>query len=226
MEAGRQVRLRTHIPQLVDFLAKGTELGVILVLRRLRGAARIVLSALDGIVPPDHSWHGAGLRAALGRGAFDPPRARGLREGGRCRAAWRRARDRPGPDDLRWGRHLKRARDAARERSRRLHDRRFGEQAHRADRVRTVLSHTLSACRCRYSSRSSAGGLRTSGPVRVLRPHPARMGEGADRLGTVRELPAAPAPPSHNRATRSRNDHAPRGVLPGFGRRRRSSSRP
>ena len=53
-EAGRQVRLRTHIPQLVDFLAKGTD-SVKFSFYVISAAPReIVLSALDGIVEPDH----------------------------------------------------------------------------------------------------------------------------------------------------------------------------
>lgn len=53
-EAGRRVRLRTHIPQLVDFLARGIE-GFKFSFYVVSAAPReIVLSALDGIVPADH----------------------------------------------------------------------------------------------------------------------------------------------------------------------------
>jgi phosphoserine phosphatase len=53
-EAGRRVRLRSHIPQLVDFLARGIE-GFKFSFYVVSAAPReIVLSALDGIVPADH----------------------------------------------------------------------------------------------------------------------------------------------------------------------------
>jgi phosphoserine phosphatase len=53
-EAGRRVRLRSHIPQLVDFLARGIE-GFRFSFYVISAAPReIVLSALDGIVPADH----------------------------------------------------------------------------------------------------------------------------------------------------------------------------
>jgi phosphoserine phosphatase len=53
-EAGRRVRLRTHIPQLVDFLARGID-GFKFSFYVISAAPReIVLSALDGIVPADH----------------------------------------------------------------------------------------------------------------------------------------------------------------------------
>ena len=50
-EAGRRVRLRSHIPQLVDFLSRGIE-GFKFSFYVISAAPReIVLSALDGIVP-------------------------------------------------------------------------------------------------------------------------------------------------------------------------------
>jgi phosphoserine phosphatase len=53
-EAGRRVRLRSHIPQLVDFLARGID-GFKFSFYVISAAPReIVLSALDGIVSPDH----------------------------------------------------------------------------------------------------------------------------------------------------------------------------
>ena len=53
-EAGRRVRLRSHIPQLVDFLSRGIE-GFKFSFYVISAAPReIVLSALDGIVPADH----------------------------------------------------------------------------------------------------------------------------------------------------------------------------
>ena len=53
-EAGRRVRLRSHIPQLVDFLSKGLE-GIRFSFYVISAAPReVVLAALDGIVPPDH----------------------------------------------------------------------------------------------------------------------------------------------------------------------------
>jgi len=53
-EAGRRVRLRSHIPQLVDFLARGIE-GVRFSYYVISAAPReVVLAALEGVVPPDH----------------------------------------------------------------------------------------------------------------------------------------------------------------------------
>ncbi len=53
-EAGRRVRLRSHIPQLVDFLSKGVE-GYQFSFYVVSAAPReVILAALDGIVPPDH----------------------------------------------------------------------------------------------------------------------------------------------------------------------------
>ncbi len=53
-EAGRRVRLRTHIPQLVDFLSKGID-GHRFSFYVISAAPReVVLAALDGIVPADH----------------------------------------------------------------------------------------------------------------------------------------------------------------------------
>jgi phosphoserine phosphatase len=53
-EAGRRVRLRSHIPQLVDFLSKGVE-GYSFSFYVVSAAPReVILAALDGIVPPDH----------------------------------------------------------------------------------------------------------------------------------------------------------------------------
>jgi phosphoserine phosphatase len=53
-EAGRRVRLRSHIPQLVDFLGRGID-GFKFSFYVISAAPReIVLSALDGIVPADH----------------------------------------------------------------------------------------------------------------------------------------------------------------------------
>ena len=53
-EAGRRVRLRTHIPHLVDFLAKGID-GFKFSFYVISAAPReVILSALEGIVPADH----------------------------------------------------------------------------------------------------------------------------------------------------------------------------
>ena len=53
-EAGRRVRLRSHIPQLVDFLGRGIE-GFKFSFYVISAAPReIVLSALDGIVPAEN----------------------------------------------------------------------------------------------------------------------------------------------------------------------------
>jgi len=53
-EAGRRVRLRSHIPQLVDFLGRGID-GFKFSFYVISAAPReIVLSALDGIVAADH----------------------------------------------------------------------------------------------------------------------------------------------------------------------------
>ena len=53
-EAGRRVRLRSHIPQLVDFLDRAID-GFKFSFYVISAAPReIVLSALDGVVPADH----------------------------------------------------------------------------------------------------------------------------------------------------------------------------
>jgi phosphoserine phosphatase len=53
-EAGRRVRLRSHIPQLVDFLSKGVD-GYQFSFYVVSAAPReVILAALDGIVPSDH----------------------------------------------------------------------------------------------------------------------------------------------------------------------------
>ena len=53
-EAGRRVRLRSHIPQLVDFLGKGID-GYRFSFYVVSAAPReVILAALDGIVPADH----------------------------------------------------------------------------------------------------------------------------------------------------------------------------
>jgi phosphoserine phosphatase len=53
-EAGRRVRLRSHIPQLVDFLSKGLD-GFRFSFYVVSAAPReVILAALEGIVPPDH----------------------------------------------------------------------------------------------------------------------------------------------------------------------------
>jgi phosphoserine phosphatase len=53
-EAGRRVRLRSHIPQLVDFLSKGID-GYRFSFYVVSAAPReVILAALEGIVPPDH----------------------------------------------------------------------------------------------------------------------------------------------------------------------------
>jgi len=53
-EAGRRVRLKSHIPALVDFMTRGTE-GYAFCFYVISAAPReIVISALSGIVPPEH----------------------------------------------------------------------------------------------------------------------------------------------------------------------------
>jgi phosphoserine phosphatase len=53
-EAGRRVRLRSHIPQLVDFLSKGID-GYRFSFYVVSAAPReVILAALDGIVPSHH----------------------------------------------------------------------------------------------------------------------------------------------------------------------------
>jgi phosphoserine phosphatase len=53
-EAGRRVRLRSHIPQLVDFLSKGLD-GYRFSFYVVSAAPReVILAALEGIVPPEH----------------------------------------------------------------------------------------------------------------------------------------------------------------------------
>jgi HAD superfamily phosphoserine phosphatase-like hydrolase len=54
MEAGRNVRLKNHIPELVDFLTNGIE-GYRYAFYVISAAPREVIeSALEGVVPPDH----------------------------------------------------------------------------------------------------------------------------------------------------------------------------
>jgi HAD superfamily phosphoserine phosphatase-like hydrolase len=56
IEAGRRVRLKSHIPALVDFMARGTE-GYEFAFYVISAAPReIVISALSGIVPPEHIY--------------------------------------------------------------------------------------------------------------------------------------------------------------------------
>jgi phosphoserine phosphatase len=56
IEAGRRVRLKSAIPALVDFMARGTE-GYQFSFFVISAAPReIVVSALDGIVPPEHIY--------------------------------------------------------------------------------------------------------------------------------------------------------------------------
>jgi phosphoserine phosphatase len=54
VEAGRHVRLKRDLPQLLDFLARGVE-GIQFSFYVISAAPReVIQSALDGIVPPDH----------------------------------------------------------------------------------------------------------------------------------------------------------------------------
>jgi phosphoserine phosphatase len=54
VETGRRVRLKNHIPQLVEFLERGID-GVQFSFYVISAAPReVIQSALDGIVPPDH----------------------------------------------------------------------------------------------------------------------------------------------------------------------------
>src|SRR5450432_590301 len=54
IEAGRRVRLKSAIPALVDFMARGTE-GFRFSFFVISAAPReIVISALDGVIPPEH----------------------------------------------------------------------------------------------------------------------------------------------------------------------------
>src|SRR5574341_690178 len=56
VETGRRVRLKNHIPQLVDFLTKGLD-GVRFSFYVVSAAPReVIQSALDGIVPADHIY--------------------------------------------------------------------------------------------------------------------------------------------------------------------------
>jgi phosphoserine phosphatase len=64
IETGRRVRLKNHIPQLVDFLSRGIE-GVRFSFYVVSAAPReVIQSALEGVVPPGHI-HGTELE-------FDP----------------------------------------------------------------------------------------------------------------------------------------------------------
>ena len=54
VETGKRVRLKNHIPQLVDFLARGID-GVRFSFFVVSAAPReVIQSALEGVVPPDH----------------------------------------------------------------------------------------------------------------------------------------------------------------------------
>jgi phosphoserine phosphatase len=54
VEAGRRVRLKSAIPSLVDFMRRGTE-GYRFSFFVISAAPReIVISALDGVIPPEH----------------------------------------------------------------------------------------------------------------------------------------------------------------------------
>src|SRR5271156_1730775 len=56
VEAGRRVRLKSAIPALVDFMARGTE-GYEFSFFVISAAPReIVVSALDGVVPAEHIY--------------------------------------------------------------------------------------------------------------------------------------------------------------------------
>jgi hypothetical protein len=70
-EAGRRVRLRTHIPHLVDFLAKGID-GFKFSFYVISAAPReVILSALEGIVPPITSSAPSSTTSRTRRGAFE-----------------------------------------------------------------------------------------------------------------------------------------------------------
>jgi phosphoserine phosphatase len=56
VEAGRRVRLKSAIPALIDFMERGTE-GYRFSFFVISAAPReIVISALDGVLPPDHIY--------------------------------------------------------------------------------------------------------------------------------------------------------------------------
>jgi len=56
VEAGRRVRLKSAIPALIDFMERGTE-GYRFSFFVISAAPReIVISALDGVIPPDHIY--------------------------------------------------------------------------------------------------------------------------------------------------------------------------
>ena len=88
VEAGRRVRLRNDIPVLMEFLERGLDDCQFSFFVISAAPKEVVQSALEGIVPAgSHLRDRARVRAAVGRGAIDPPRARGLRQGVGARGA-------------------------------------------------------------------------------------------------------------------------------------------
>ncbi len=115
-ETGRRVRLRSHIPALVDLLERGID-GHRFSFFVISAAPQEVISlgARRHRACRPHLRHRAGVRARHGRGAIDSARACRLRQGRGRRGAREPARDRAGPDDLRRRRQLGRARHASRQ---------------------------------------------------------------------------------------------------------------
>jgi len=56
VEAGRRVRLKSAIPALADFMKRGTEGYRFSFFCNIGSSARIVISALAGIIPPEHIY--------------------------------------------------------------------------------------------------------------------------------------------------------------------------
>jgi phosphoserine phosphatase len=56
VEAGRRVRLKSAIPALIDFMERGTERYRFSFFVISAAPREIVISALDGVIPPDHIY--------------------------------------------------------------------------------------------------------------------------------------------------------------------------
>ena len=138
----------------------------VLVLRRLGGAeGGHPVGARRRRLARAHLRHGAGLRPAIRRGDVHRADARRLRQGGGRRGAGGAARHRAGPHHLRRRRQLGRPRHAARQQPGRLHDRRLGEQAPRADRE----AHRAQRQRLQRRRPDPRGGRRlAAGQIREL----------------------------------------------------------
>ncbi len=91
-ETGRRVRLRSHIPALVELLERGIDGHRFSFFVISAAPQEVIQSALDGIVPPiASSAPSSSTTPDDGRGALGAARARRLRQGRRGRGARKRA---------------------------------------------------------------------------------------------------------------------------------------